>query len=163
MACQQRVNVSASLGLDPNTNYLDRDVTTDINRFSEEFRMGLSAPVFPALGNQYAIQCHLFESVWANNVIRSESAPVNSFPRNTSQDHADDVSWVFETSSSQWSVSSLSVAFCLVNDVWQCGSKYWIGEKAADQLTHHSGSYSLVVPDTNLRYAFARPSADCNH
>lgn len=103
------------------------------------------------------------ESVWAKNVIRSESAPVNSFPRNTSQDHADDVSWVFETSSSQWSVSSLSVAFCLVNDVWQCGSKYWIGEKAADQLTHHSGSYSLVVPDTNLRYEFARPLADCNH
>jgi sphingomyelin phosphodiesterase len=88
------------------------DVTADINLFSEEFRMGLSAPVYPTLGNH-------------------ESSPVNSFPRNTTEDHANDVSWVFETSSAQWSP--------------------WIGQTAADQLIHHSGSYSLVVPNTNLR------------
>ncbi|KAE9407958.1 sphingomyelin phosphodiesterase [Gymnopus androsaceus JB14] len=88
------------------------DVTADINLFSEEFRMGLSAPVFPALGNH-------------------ESAPVNSFPRNTTEDHANDASWVFETSSAQWSP--------------------WIGQSAADQAIHHSGSYSVVVANTNLR------------
>lgn len=59
MACEQRVNAFASLDLDPDTDYLDRDVIVDINRFSEEFRMGLSAPVYPVLGNQYAFQCHV--------------------------------------------------------------------------------------------------------
>ncbi|KAJ3901432.1 Metallo-dependent phosphatase-like protein [Lentinula edodes] len=88
------------------------DVTADINLFGEEFKMALQAPVYPALGNH-------------------ESAPVNCFPRLTTESHANDSQWVFETSSAQW--------------------RPWIGNAAADQIVHHSGSYSLVVPDTSLR------------
>ncbi|KAJ3788487.1 Metallo-dependent phosphatase-like protein [Lentinula aff. detonsa] len=88
------------------------DVTADINLFGEEFRMALKTPVYPALGNH-------------------ESAPVNCFPRLTTEDHANDSQWVFETSSAQWLP--------------------WIGQAAADQIVHHSGSYSLLVPNTTLR------------
>ncbi|KAJ4490194.1 Metallo-dependent phosphatase-like protein, partial [Lentinula aciculospora] len=64
-------------------------------------------------------------------VSSSESAPVNCFPRFTTEDHADDSQWVFETSSAQW--------------------RPWIGQAAAEQIVHHSGSYSRVVPNTSLR------------
>ncbi|KAF5389569.1 hypothetical protein D9757_004127 [Collybiopsis confluens] len=89
-----------------------KDVKADINLFSEEFRMALSAPVFPTLGNH-------------------ESSPVNCFPRLTTEEYAKDSQWVFNTSSTQWSP--------------------WIGQIAADQVIHHSGSYSLVVSHSNLR------------
>ncbi|KAF9078780.1 Metallo-dependent phosphatase-like protein [Rhodocollybia butyracea] len=60
-----------------------------------------------------------------------ESSPVNCFPRTTNEDHAEDSQWVYDTTSSQWS--------------------QWIGQAAAEQITHYSGSYSVVVANTNLR------------
>ncbi|KAJ3773546.1 sphingomyelin phosphodiesterase [Lentinula raphanica] len=87
-------------------------VTADIDLFGEDFRMALKNPVYPALGNH-------------------ESFPVNCFPRMTTEVHANDSQWVFDTSSAQWLP--------------------WIGEAAANQIIHHSGSYSLLVPNTTLR------------
>ncbi|ESK95693.1 sphingomyelin phosphodiesterase [Moniliophthora roreri MCA 2997] len=59
-----------------------------------------------------------------------DSAPVNAFARATSMT-ANDSQWVFDTQSLGWSV--------------------WIGDEASQQVRHHSGSYSSVVPGTNLR------------
>ncbi|TFK22448.1 sphingomyelin phosphodiesterase [Coprinopsis marcescibilis] len=58
-----------------------------------------------------------------------ESAPTNAFPRNTTK-----------KSNSQWVFDSLSE-----------GWKPIIGPVAAQQAAHLSGSYSIVVPGTNLR------------
>ncbi|KAI0316611.1 sphingomyelin phosphodiesterase [Amylostereum chailletii] len=59
-----------------------------------------------------------------------DAAPVNSFPRSTTKTTIDS-QWVFDTQGAGW--------------------EQWIGGAAADQVTHTSGSYSAVVPDTNLR------------
>jgi hypothetical protein len=34
--------------------------------------------------------------------------------------------------------------------------KPWINSTGAEQVKHHSGSYSAVVPGTSLRYALIR-------
>ncbi|EEB97595.1 hypothetical protein MPER_03053, partial [Moniliophthora perniciosa FA553] len=59
-----------------------------------------------------------------------DSAPVNAFARATSMT-ANDSQWVFDTQSLGWNV--------------------WIGDEASQQVKHDSGSYSSVVPGTNLR------------
>ncbi|KAF8918727.1 sphingomyelin phosphodiesterase [Mucidula mucida] len=63
-----------------------------------------------------------------------EAAPANSFP--TSDTPAADATgydaqYVFDAASSEWAP--------------------WINATAAEQLKHHSGSYSVIAPGTNLR------------
>ncbi|KAF9269660.1 sphingomyelin phosphodiesterase [Marasmius fiardii PR-910] len=87
------------------------EVTNDIEAFNDQMGNTLKAPVFPAVGNH-------------------EAAPVNSFARNTTTDHVQDVQFVFDTASTGW--------------------ERWIGSIAADQVKHLSGSYSRVVTGTNL-------------
>ncbi|KAG7095386.1 hypothetical protein E1B28_006142 [Marasmius oreades] len=89
----------------------EEEVTDDIEKFNDQIGNTLQAPVFPTVGNH-------------------EAAPVNSFPRNTTKDHAQDAQFVFDTTGTGW--------------------ERWIGDTAADQVKHQSGSYSRVVPDTNL-------------
>ncbi|THU83429.1 sphingomyelin phosphodiesterase [Dendrothele bispora CBS 962.96] len=60
-----------------------------------------------------------------------EVAPVNSYPRNTSTGYEDEAQWVYDMASEGW--------------------MKWIGSPAANQVVHHSGSYSLLVPETKLR------------
>ncbi|KAI0034863.1 sphingomyelin phosphodiesterase [Vararia minispora EC-137] len=57
-----------------------------------------------------------------------DTAPVNSFPRNVTS--TENVQWVFDLSSDGW--------------------ERWIGNSAADQVRHDSGSYAAQVPGTNL-------------
>ncbi|EIN09661.1 sphingomyelin phosphodiesterase [Punctularia strigosozonata HHB-11173 SS5] len=57
-------------------------------------------------------------------------APVNSFPRNTTTTTIDS-QWVFDTQSAGWT--------------------RWINSSAANQLDHMSGSYSVIVPGTDLK------------
>ncbi|KAF5311082.1 hypothetical protein D9619_007799 [Psilocybe cf. subviscida] len=83
--------------------------TSDMQRFNGEMASILGAPIYPVIGNH-------------------EAAPVNSFPRNTSND---DSQWVFDTQSQGWSPL--------------------IGSAAASASQHMSGSYSSVVSGTNLR------------
>ncbi|KAL0565392.1 hypothetical protein V5O48_016629 [Marasmius crinis-equi] len=59
------------------------EVTNDIEAFNDQMGNTLNAPVYPAVGNH-------------------ESAPVNSFPRNTTKGHAQDVQYVFDTTSAGW-------------------------------------------------------------
>lgn len=58
-----------------------------------------------------------------------EVAPVNSFPRHTTS--AASAQYVFDTLSTGWAP--------------------WINSTGAEQVKHFSGSYSAVVPGTNLR------------
>ncbi|PFH49603.1 hypothetical protein AMATHDRAFT_62842 [Amanita thiersii Skay4041] len=58
-----------------------------------------------------------------------ESAPANAFPRNTTSGVSNQ--WLFNAESSGWSK--------------------WLDSVALNQVTHSSGSYSRVVPGTNLR------------
>ncbi|KAL0566262.1 hypothetical protein V5O48_015750, partial [Marasmius crinis-equi] len=60
-----------------------------------------------------------------------DSAPVNAFARTTSMT-ANDSQFVFDVQSDGWTV--------------------WIGDTAGEQVKHHSGSYSSLVPGTDLRY-----------
>ncbi|KAF8591353.1 sphingomyelin phosphodiesterase [Ramaria rubella] len=60
----------------------------------------------------------------------SDTAPVNAFPR------ADTLT----TLNAQW-----------VFNIQSAGWRQWIGAAAATELDHTSGSYAVVVPDTNLR------------
>ncbi|KAK7054337.1 hypothetical protein VNI00_003531 [Paramarasmius palmivorus] len=59
-----------------------------------------------------------------------DSAPVNAFARSTSMT-ANDSQWVFDIQSLGW--------------------VQWIGDEASQQVKHDSGSYSSLVPGTNLR------------
>ncbi|KAJ7253566.1 sphingomyelin phosphodiesterase [Mycena rebaudengoi] len=59
-----------------------------------------------------------------------DSAPVNSFARSTTAT-ANNSQWVFDTQSAGW--------------------KQWIKQSGASQVAHRSGSYSALVPGTNLR------------
>lgn len=86
-------------------------VSQDMQTFSDQMAAILSAPLFPALGNH-------------------ESAPTNSFPRNTTE-HEITSEWVFNAQRAGWS--------------------QWIGEEATKQLRHHSGSYSTMAPNMSLR------------
>jgi sphingomyelin phosphodiesterase len=87
------------------------EVTSDMQMFNNDMASKLGAPVFPAIGNH-------------------EAAPVNAFPRTTT-DTSMGVQYVFDTQSSGWA--------------------QWIGSVSAAQVTHYSGSYSAVVSGTNLR------------
>jgi len=86
-------------------------VSHDMQSFSDQMAAKLSAPLFPALGNH-------------------ESAPTNSFPRNTTE-HEINAEWVFNAQQEGWS--------------------QWIGEEATAQIHHYSGSYSTMAPGTNLK------------
>ncbi|CCM06931.1 uncharacterized protein FIBRA_09243 [Fibroporia radiculosa] len=86
-------------------------VSRDMQTFSDQMAARLNAPLFPALGNH-------------------ESAPTNSFPRNTTE-HEINSEWVFNAQRASWA--------------------QWIGEEATDQIRHHSGSYAAMAPGTNLR------------
>ncbi|KAF9467960.1 sphingomyelin phosphodiesterase [Collybia nuda] len=57
------------------------------------------------------------------------AAPVNAFPRNTTSKA--NAQWVFDAQSKGWTK--------------------WIGAASATQVSHFSGSYSVVHPGTNLR------------
>ncbi|KIJ36791.1 hypothetical protein M422DRAFT_34142 [Sphaerobolus stellatus SS14] len=59
-----------------------------------------------------------------------DTAPVNSFPRSDIKTDMQ-VQWVFDIQSQGW--------------------LRWINASAANEVDHQSGSYSLVVPGTNLR------------
>ncbi|GBE81548.1 predicted protein [Sparassis crispa] len=86
-------------------------VSKDMQAFSEQWAEKLEGPLFPALGNH-------------------ESAPTNSFPRNTT-DHPINSQWVFAIQEGSWS--------------------QWIGRKATAQIRHNSGSYSTMAPGLNLK------------
>ncbi|KAL0959865.1 hypothetical protein HGRIS_011538 [Hohenbuehelia grisea] len=58
-----------------------------------------------------------------------EAAPANNFPRSTTSESS--AQWVFDVQGSGWA--------------------QWIGQKAADQAVHTSGSYSVIAAGTNLR------------
>ncbi|KAJ2936622.1 hypothetical protein H1R20_g473, partial [Candolleomyces eurysporus] len=60
-----------------------------------------------------------------------ESAPTNAFPRNTTTKKGASSQWVFDTVSKGWEPV--------------------IGKAAADQAARLSGSYSAIVPGTNLK------------
>ncbi|EAU89491.1 sphingomyelin phosphodiesterase [Coprinopsis cinerea okayama7 len=85
-------------------------VTHDLELFTGEMNTLPQVPVYAALGNH-------------------ESAPTNSFPRNTTKKA--NSQWVFDALSKGWEPA--------------------IGTEAAQQVSHLSGSYSIVVPGTNLR------------
>ncbi|KII87716.1 hypothetical protein PLICRDRAFT_176496 [Plicaturopsis crispa FD-325 SS-3] len=87
------------------------EVTGDLQDFNSEMASELSAPVYPVIGNH-------------------DTAPVNSFPRNTTSTTIDS-QWVFDTQSADWT--------------------QWIGSVPSSQVDHTSGSYSIVPPGTNLR------------
>ncbi|KAJ8082854.1 hypothetical protein PM082_008711 [Marasmius tenuissimus] len=106
------------------------EVTNDIEAFNEQMGNSLSAPVYPAVGNQYDSPFLRVAPLNLRLLNFSESAPVNSFPRNTTKDRAQDQQYVFDTTSAGW--------------------ERWIGSAASDQVRHISGSYSKVVPDTKL-------------
>ncbi|KAH9944712.1 Metallo-dependent phosphatase-like protein [Amylocystis lapponica] len=89
----------------------EESVSRDIRAFSEQWAEKLDSPMFPALGNH-------------------ESAPTNSFPRNTTV-HEINSQWVFDAQRDFWS--------------------QWIGKEATAQLHRHSGSYSTMAPGLNLR------------
>ncbi|KAF8591354.1 sphingomyelin phosphodiesterase [Ramaria rubella] len=59
-----------------------------------------------------------------------DSAPVNNFPRDDTITNTN-AQWVFNTQSAGW--------------------RRWINVTAANELDHTSGSYAVVVPETNLR------------
>ncbi|PPQ81932.1 hypothetical protein CVT25_013780 [Psilocybe cyanescens] len=84
--------------------------TSDMQKFNNEMATLLNSPVFPAIGNH-------------------EAAPVNVFPRNTT--NQGQVQWVFDTQSQGWNP--------------------FIGTAAASQVQHMSGSYSVNPAGTNLR------------
>ncbi|KAI0061958.1 sphingomyelin phosphodiesterase [Artomyces pyxidatus] len=86
------------------------EAAKDLVDWNAAMLSGLQIPVYPTLGH--------------------DSAPVNSFPRNTTRTN--------ETS--QW-----------VFDIEQVGWEPWIGRSGAEQQDHTSGSYATVVPGTNLR------------
>ncbi|KZT08514.1 sphingomyelin phosphodiesterase [Laetiporus sulphureus 93-53] len=89
----------------------ENGVSRDMQVFSDQMATKLSAPLFPALGNH-------------------ESAPTNSFPRNTTE-HEITAEWVFNAQRAGWS--------------------QWIGPNATEQIRHYSGSYSTVAPSMDLR------------
>ncbi|KAF7968594.1 hypothetical protein HWV62_35346 [Athelia sp. TMB] len=87
------------------------DVTSDLQDWNAELAAKIQPTVFPSFGNH-------------------DTAPVNSFPRNTSA-AASGFQWTFNVQSAAW--------------------ENWIGEAAASQVQHDSGSYSAMVSGTNLR------------
>ncbi|XP_006463350.1 hypothetical protein AGABI2DRAFT_194192 [Agaricus bisporus var. bisporus H97] len=86
-------------------------VTSNLKQFDEEMQTIMTNSVFPVMGNH-------------------DVAPVNSFPRNTS-DGATSSQWAFDVQSSGWSK--------------------WLDASAIDSVQHMSGSYSILVPGRNLR------------
>ncbi|KZP28597.1 sphingomyelin phosphodiesterase [Athelia psychrophila] len=87
------------------------DVTGDLQQWNSELASKLQPTVFPSFGNH-------------------DTAPVNSFPRNTSA-AASGFQWTFDVQSAAW--------------------ENWIGEAAASEVQHGSGSYSALVSGTKLR------------
>ncbi|KAJ8462862.1 hypothetical protein ONZ45_g17785 [Pleurotus djamor] len=87
------------------------EVTDDLSEFNSQLASKLRMPVFPAIGNH-------------------DSAPVNSFPRNTTVTPTDS-QWVFDAQGAGW--------------------ERWIHAVGAQQVTHMSGSYSVLVPGSHLR------------
>ncbi|KIP02824.1 hypothetical protein PHLGIDRAFT_277143 [Phlebiopsis gigantea 11061_1 CR5-6] len=87
------------------------EVTGDLEAFNAQMASELHTAVYPVVGNH-------------------DSAPVNSFPRNTT-DTTIDSQWVFDTQSAGW--------------------EQFVGSAAASQVDHISGSYSAVVEGMNLR------------
>lgn len=85
-------------------------VTGHLKQFDQEMQTLMSTPVFPVIGNH-------------------DTAPVNSFPRNTTSGASSQ--WVFDTQAAGWST--------------------WLGTSATDSVQHMSGSYSVVPPGTSLR------------
>ena len=65
----------------------------------------------------------------AHSFSASDVAPVNSFPRSTT--NVSNSTWVFDLSATDWDA--------------------WIGDEAARQLAENSGCYSVVHPGTNLK------------
>ncbi|KAI0031271.1 acid sphingomyelinase [Vararia minispora EC-137] len=86
-------------------------VYIDLQEWNSQMAASVGLTVYPAIGH--------------------DTAPVNSFPRNTTNPLIGDSQFVFDTQSSGW--------------------KRWIGEEAAQQVHHMSGSYSKIVPGMNLR------------
>ncbi|KDR79984.1 hypothetical protein GALMADRAFT_242166 [Galerina marginata CBS 339.88] len=84
--------------------------TSDMQKLNAEMTSLLNSPVYPAIGNP-------------------EAAPVNAFPRNTTNQGS--VQWVFDTQSAGWNP--------------------FIGTAAASQVQHSSGSYGAIVSGTSLR------------
>ncbi|KAI0311070.1 sphingomyelin phosphodiesterase [Amylostereum chailletii] len=87
------------------------DATVDLMAWNDQMANSIGLTVYPSIGNH-------------------DSAPVNSFPRNTTVTTIDS-QWVFDTQSSGW--------------------QQWIGNAAAEQVDHISGSYAINVPDTTLK------------
>ncbi|KAJ3556752.1 hypothetical protein NP233_g11907 [Leucocoprinus birnbaumii] len=85
-------------------------VTAHLQQFDQEMRTLLDKPVFPVIGNH-------------------DTAPVNSFPRNTTSGASSQ--WVFDTQAAGWSE--------------------WLDTSETASVLHMSGSYSAVAPGTNLR------------
>lgn len=71
-----------------------------------------------------------------SNLLCSEGAPVNSFPRNITKTSYS-AQWIFDTQSEDW--------------------EKWIREEAAGQLQHSSGSYASIVPDSKLMWVLKNP------
>ncbi|KZV71061.1 sphingomyelin phosphodiesterase [Peniophora sp. CONT] len=87
------------------------NVTADLKSFNAQIKSALSMPLYPAIGNH-------------------DAAPVNSFPRNTTETTISS-QWVFDTQSAGW--------------------EPWIGSAAAADVDSKSGSYAIVPEGTNLR------------
>ena len=93
---------------------IPREVTNDIEAFNAQMGSSLNAPVYPAVGNQY--DCPFFHTAppSSQSLNLSESAPVNSFPRNTTKDHAQDQQYVFDTTSAGWEVRKTRSCSCTI-------------------------------------------------
>ncbi|KAL4255855.1 Sphingomyelin phosphodiesterase [Pleurotus pulmonarius] len=87
------------------------EVTNDLHEFNTQLASKLSIPVFPAIGNH-------------------DSAPVNSFPRSTTNTTIDS-QWVFDTQGPDWA--------------------QWVHPEGAQQVIHASGSYSVIAPGSHLK------------
>ncbi|KAL0959864.1 hypothetical protein HGRIS_011537 [Hohenbuehelia grisea] len=87
------------------------EVMADLRAFDAQLLARLPQPVFPAIGNH-------------------DSAPVNSFPRDSTNATLDS-QWVFDVQSEGWAP--------------------WLDSVATRQVKHVSGSYSALVPGTRLR------------
>ncbi|KXN83061.1 Sphingomyelin phosphodiesterase [Leucoagaricus sp. SymC.cos] len=85
-------------------------VTAHLQQFDQEMQTLTSTPVFPVIGNH-------------------DTAPVNSFPRNTTANASSQ--WVFDTQATGWSE--------------------WLSASATDSVQHMSGSYAAVPSGMNLR------------
>jgi hypothetical protein len=93
------------------------------------------------------ILCLLSAYQFADCFSCSDTSPANCFAQDTIRTPLNP-QWVFDTQSAGW-----IVRYELFSSV-ECSystRQQWINATAAEELDHTSGSYAIVVPDTNLR------------